>query len=80
MPLFFVVAIGTLAIDIADVLLGYWISALVSAAFWAIAVLFLGFGTDWNRRLVYSSAYASMTLSAVVAVLPLIVSRVRPTH
>lgn len=68
MPIFFVVAIGTLILDIVDLFLGARLAVLISLLFWALAVLALGQGTDWNPRLRSTVAYLSIAVSAISAI------------
>lgn len=68
MPLFFVVAIATLLIAIADLFVGAWLATVIALGFWTLSVLALGNGMDWDRRVMIGSAYVSIFIAAFVAV------------
>jgi hypothetical protein len=63
MPVFFVVAIASLLLAIVELFLGRWVNALAALFFWTLAVLALGFGIDWDRRIRNAGAGSSVARS-----------------
>ncbi len=68
MPIFFTLGIGTLLLDFLDVFLGSPRAAGASLVFWAVGVLALGYGMDWDKRVQMGVAYAGMVVASGIAI------------
>ena len=68
MPIFFILGIGTLLVEVVDMFLGAPRAAGLSLILWVLGVLPAGFGMDWDRRVQMSACYIAMIASACVAV------------
>lgn len=67
MPIFVVLAIGTLIVEAVDLFLAPR-AAGVSFILWVLGILPAGFGMDWNPRVRLMACYIPMVASACVAI------------